>query len=72
MDYLDLHLFVRQTVEDKALGVMIGSALGDSIGLYTGSNPFSGLEKYHYSHGMQNFYLSKCPRKPTQKGSFPW
>ena len=36
MEYLDHHPFVRQTAEDKALGVMIGSALGDSIGLYTG------------------------------------
>ena len=42
MEYLKLHPFVKQTVEDKALGVMIGSALGDSIGLYTGLK-FRGL-----------------------------
>lgn len=33
--FLDLHPFVRQVVLDKAFGCMIGSALGDTIGLYT-------------------------------------
>lgn len=36
MDFLELHPFVRSTVVDKVYGVMIGSALGDAIGLYTG------------------------------------
>jgi hypothetical protein len=31
-----LHPFIRSTVQDKILGVMFGSALGDAIGLYTG------------------------------------
>jgi ADP-ribosylglycohydrolase len=35
MDFLDLHPFVRITAYDKALGTVIGSALGDCIGLYT-------------------------------------
>lgn len=44
MEYLERHPFVRQTVEDKALGVMIGSAIGDSIGLYTGISSCSLLK----------------------------
>ncbi|OBT97070.1 hypothetical protein VE01_04873 [Pseudogymnoascus verrucosus] len=35
MDFLDLHRFVRITAHDKALGAIIGAALGDTIGLYT-------------------------------------
>ena len=35
MDFLDLHPFVRSTAQDKAIGAIIGAALGDSIGLYT-------------------------------------
>lgn len=35
MEYLNLHPFVRSTVVDKALCVMVGSALGDAVGLYT-------------------------------------
>jgi hypothetical protein len=31
-----LHPFIRSTIQDKILGVMFGSALGDAIGLYTG------------------------------------
>lgn len=46
MDYLERHPFVRQMAEDKALGVMIGSALGDSIGLYTGTN-FRFVQENH-------------------------
>ena len=33
--FLDLHPFVRQTVLDRIYGCMIGSALGDTVGLYT-------------------------------------
>lgn len=35
MDFLDTHPFVRITAHDKALGTIIGAALGDAIGLYT-------------------------------------
>lgn len=35
MDFLDLHPFVRITAHDKAVGTIIGAALGDAIGLYT-------------------------------------
>ncbi|KFX96256.1 hypothetical protein V497_00910 [Pseudogymnoascus sp. VKM F-4516 (FW-969)] len=35
MDFLDVHPFVRITAHDKALGAIIGAALGDAIGLYT-------------------------------------
>ncbi|KAF2187880.1 ADP-ribosylglycohydrolase [Zopfia rhizophila CBS 207.26] len=35
MEFLSFHTFVRQTVLDKMYGCIIGSALGDTIGLYT-------------------------------------
>lgn len=35
MDFLRLHPFVRILAHDKALGTIIGAALGDCIGLYT-------------------------------------
>jgi ADP-ribosylglycohydrolase len=35
MDFLRLHPFVRSTANDKAMGTIIGAALGDAIGLYT-------------------------------------
>ncbi|KAI9889201.1 MAG: hypothetical protein M1814_005717 [Vezdaea aestivalis] len=35
MDFLNTHPFVRATILDRAHGIMTGSALGDTIGLYT-------------------------------------
>jgi ADP-ribosylglycohydrolase len=35
MDFLSLHPFVRSTAQDKIFGTILGSALGDTIGLYT-------------------------------------
>lgn len=35
MDFLDIHPFIRITAHDKAVGAIIGAALGDAIGLYT-------------------------------------
>lgn len=33
--FLDAHPFVRDAVIDKIFGCIFGSALGDTIGLYT-------------------------------------
>ena len=38
LGFLKLHPFVRSTANDKLLGCIFGSALGDCIGLYTGEN----------------------------------
>lgn len=37
LDFLSLHPFVRLTVVDKVHGLITGSALGDTIGIYTGN-----------------------------------
>jgi ADP-ribosylglycohydrolase len=44
MNFLDSHLFVRDTSHQKVLGAIIGSALGDTIGLYTEFLPASVAE----------------------------
>src|ERR1700709_1145696 len=47
MDFLKLHPFIRDTAHQKVLGTIIGSALGDSIGLYTEFLPASAAEKFY-------------------------
>lgn len=44
LKFLDTHPFVRSTVVDKIYGCIIGSALGDTIGLYTEFLPKSACE----------------------------
>ncbi|PVH90968.1 ADP-ribosylglycohydrolase [Periconia macrospinosa] len=47
LDFVKLHPFVRSTVVNKAYGCIVGSALGDTIGLYTEFLPKSTcLEAY--------------------------
>jgi hypothetical protein len=47
--FLGTHSFVRQTVLDKIYGCFIGSALGDTIGLYTEFLPKSACETIYKS-----------------------
>jgi ADP-ribosylglycohydrolase len=47
MEFLNLHPFVRDTAHNKVLGTILGSALGDTIGLYTEFLPASAAEKLY-------------------------
>ncbi|KAF2122311.1 ADP-ribosylglycohydrolase-domain-containing protein [Lophiotrema nucula] len=47
LSFLELHPFVRQSVLDKIYGSMIGSALGDTVGLYTEFLPKYACEKIY-------------------------
>ncbi|KAJ3412908.1 hypothetical protein HDV05_008772 [Chytridiales sp. JEL 0842] len=47
LDFLHLHPFVKESAHDKAIGVIVGSALGDAIGLYTEFMPSSQCHKVY-------------------------
>jgi hypothetical protein len=46
LDFLELHPFVRKTAADKARGAIIGGALGDALGLYTGTTSTALPDSY--------------------------
>ncbi|ORY18500.1 ADP-ribosylglycohydrolase-domain-containing protein [Clohesyomyces aquaticus] len=46
-DFLNLHPFVKQNVIDKVFGSIVGSALGDTIGLHTEFLPKTDCEKFY-------------------------
>lgn len=54
LDFLNTHPFVRATVLDKIRGCIIGSALGDAIGLYTEFLPATACASVYPS---RNFSL---------------
>lgn len=47
LDFLNAHPFVRSTVIDKIYGCLMGSALGDTIGLYTEFLPKQACESIY-------------------------
>lgn len=47
LEFLDLHPFIRQNVLDKVYGCLLGSALGDTIGLYTEFLPKKACESIY-------------------------
>lgn len=54
--FLDQHVFIRQGVMDKIYGCIIGSALGDTIGLYT---EFLSKEQSAHVYPERKFQLAK-------------
>lgn len=53
LDFLKLHPFVRQTILDKIYGCVVGSALGDTIGLYTEFLPKQACESIYTKRKFQ-------------------
>ena len=47
LSFIDQHPFVRQAVVDRVYGCIIGSALGDAIGLYTEFLPKTACERLY-------------------------
>jgi hypothetical protein len=48
--FFDTHPVSRETVHDRLRGTIFGGALGDAIGLYTGSSPIlpvSSNQRFH-------------------------
>lgn len=58
LSFLSLHPFIRDTAHRKLLGTIIGSALGDTIGLYTEFLPASVAEE---SYPSRRFSLLPKP-----------
>lgn len=47
LDFLDVHPFIRATAIDRIYGCIVGSALGDAIGLYTEFLPKHACEQVY-------------------------
>ncbi|OCK76513.1 ADP-ribosylglycohydrolase [Lepidopterella palustris CBS 459.81] len=71
LDFLSLHPFVRATVQDKVLGTIFGSALGDTVGLYTEFLPKTEAERC-YPHRKFSLVHPITPRREDQhRDRFP-
>ena len=66
MEFLDLHPFVRVAAHDKALGAIVGAALGDAIGLYTEFLPRTECSR---AYPTGRFSLLKADLTPFREDS---
>ena len=66
MNFLRLHPFVRLAAHDRALGVIVGAALGDSIGLYT---EFLPKTECHRAYPQAKFSLVAPNPTPFRQDS---
>lgn len=55
LEFLDIHPFIREGMLDRVRGTIFGGALGDAVGLYTGSWPNTSAAQ----ELMQAEFLSK-------------
>lgn len=63
LQFLKTHPFVKSTLEDKVYGCIVGSALGDTIGLYTEFLPKAACES---AYPDRRFSLTDPVTEPYQ------
>ncbi|KAF4612462.1 hypothetical protein G7Y89_g15615 [Cudoniella acicularis] len=66
LNFLKLHPFIRATAHDKAIGTIVGAALGDSIGLYT---EFLPRTECHRAYPSGKFSLLEAGKTPFRADS---
>ena len=69
LEFLSLHPFIHMTAQDKVLGTVIGSALGDCIGLYTGENCYQKFKVITDLLVFENSFRSTWLRAHTPSES---